>query len=308
MANVPSISVLITYYRERELLTRCLQSLLEGTRAVHEILVYDDCSPEPAADYLPSSPLIRVIRGEKNRGPSAGRNVLLSAATADYVHFHDCDDWFAADWCAKVWQAIQSSGADVVYTEIDSYRHGQLFGKNVLEIAKVTEGMDLVSFSLSHALLPLSGTYRTAFLRRIGGYREELWQSEDFEFHARLAMAEPRVTVLNESLAFIEVRDQSRSQKQLEVWQWRLASLRLLFLDLAPKYYPAFVEALCKTGCRLYELGDSASARQAYDLALQLGAPRYTGRSFSFRWLARALGPLSAEWVGVQMRSLRGRR
>ena len=195
-------------------------------------------------------------------------------------------------------------GADIVYTEIDSFRHGTPYRQSVLGLVKVTEGMDLVAFSLTHALLPLSGTYRASLLQRLGGYREVLWQSEDFEFHARLAMAEPRVKVITDTLAYIEVRDSSRSQKQAEVWQWRLASLRLLFLDLAPKYYPVFIEALCSTGCRLYELGDPSSARDAYGLAMQLGTPVFLGRSFSFRLLAKAMGPFRAEWFGEKYRAL----
>ncbi len=298
------ISVLITYYRERELVRRCVDSLLANPRPVAEILIHDDASPEPAADYLPKHPLIQIHRSEKNRGPSVGRNLLLKAAKSDFIHFHDSDDWFAPTWCERVAGELEQHNPDVVYTEIDSYRHGSLFRNNVLELQKVANGLDLVTFSLHHALLPLSGTYRTSLVRRLGGYREVLWQSEDFEFHARLALAEPTVRILTDALASIEVRDQSRSQKQIEVWQWRLASLRLLFLDLAPKYYATFIEALCSTGCRLYELGDAKSAREAYGLAMQLGTPQYLGRSLSFRWLAKTLGPFRAEWVGVAYRNL----
>jgi len=40
----PTISVLITYYNERELLTECLRSLAAQTQLPDEILIYDDAS------------------------------------------------------------------------------------------------------------------------------------------------------------------------------------------------------------------------------------------------------------------------
>ena len=304
MTQPAPISVVITYFQEKELLTRCVDSLLASTRQVQEILIHDDASPDPAANYVPKNPRIKIFRAEKNRGPSAGRNHLLARATGEYVHFHDSDDWFAPTWCARVMQELERNNLDVVYTEIDSVRHGAPYRQNVLDLAQLARGADLVSFSLTHAMLVPSGTYRTTLLQRLGGYRETLWQSEDFEFHARLAMAEPRVKLVTDALIYIEIRDNSRSQKQAEVWQWRLAALRLLFLDLAPKYYPAFIEALCTTGCRLYELGDPTTARDAYKLAGQLGTPIYLGRSLSFRLLAKALGPFRAEWVGEKYRAL----
>src|ERR1043165_9541693 len=95
----PGISVLITYYNERQLLTECLESLEAQTDRPDEILIYDDCSTYPAKDYLLPGLPARVIRGEENHGPSHGRNVLLEAARSECVHFHDSDDLFAPAWC-----------------------------------------------------------------------------------------------------------------------------------------------------------------------------------------------------------------
>lgn len=304
MKSAPKISVLITYFRERELLTRCVETALKQTVPVHEILIHDDASPEPATDYLPKSPLIKVHRSAGNRGPSAGRNKLLSLAVGDYVHFHDADDLFLPQWCERVSSAIQSGSPQIVFTEVDSFRNGVPYRQKILDLRKVTEGMPLVEFCLSHALLPLSGTYAREWLKKLGGYREELWQSEDFEFHARLALAEPRYVILPETLGQIDVRENSRSQKQSEVWVWRLAALKLLFLDLPPPFYAAFAEAAAQAGAQLHRLGDVERAKEAFRLADQVGQPSHSGRSLPFRWLARVAGQKSAEQLGRTYRAL----
>lgn len=304
MNSAPKLSVLITYFREKDLLTRCVESVLKQTRAVHEILIYDDASPEPASNYLPASPLIKVHRSEKNGGPSAGRNRLLALATGDYVHFHDADDLFLPTWCERVSQAIQNSATQIVFNEVDSFRHGQPYRQQILDLKKVSDGLPLVEFCLSHALLPLSGTYAREWLKKLGGYREELWQSEDFEFHARLALAEPTYQIISETLGTIDVRDDSRSQKQNEVWVWRLAALKLLFLDLPPVFYSAFAEAAAQAGSQLHRLGDIEKANEAFRLAQQVGRPTYAGRSLPFRLMAKLAGQRPAEQIGRTYRAL----
>ena len=57
----PTVGVLITYFGERELLRECLESLAQQTRAVDEILVYDDASSAPPAAYVPNGLEVSII-------------------------------------------------------------------------------------------------------------------------------------------------------------------------------------------------------------------------------------------------------
>ena len=82
-----SLSVLIPYYNERELLTETLKSLLSQAETPDEVLVYDDGSREPPDAWIPPEFDVRVIRGGVNRGPGFARNRLLDASRCDYVHF-----------------------------------------------------------------------------------------------------------------------------------------------------------------------------------------------------------------------------
>src|SRR6185437_15089588 len=97
-----TLSVLITYYNERELLRECLQSLVAQEFPPDEVLIYDDASRHPAADYLIPGLPVRVLRGDVNVGPSRARNELWQAARGEYVHFHDSDDWFDETWSSRL--------------------------------------------------------------------------------------------------------------------------------------------------------------------------------------------------------------
>lgn len=78
-------------------LVRCLQS---QTFKEFEWIVVDDCSPDASVALIKAaSPglSLKVIRMDRNSGPSAARNAGLRAATGRYVAFLDADDLWNPD-------------------------------------------------------------------------------------------------------------------------------------------------------------------------------------------------------------------
>src|ERR1700677_5124016 len=89
----PDISVLLATYDRLHSLPRAIASVLrEDVR--FELIVVDDASRDGTADYLAAfaDPRIRIIAADRNRGPSAARNLGLMAARAAIVAFLDSDD------------------------------------------------------------------------------------------------------------------------------------------------------------------------------------------------------------------------
>lgn len=301
---MPSLGVLITYHNEKDLLKKCLESLLLQRFPPEEILVYDDASEAPARDYiLPEWP-VRVIRGEKNLGPSYGRNALLAASQSDYIHFHDSDDWFHPSWCRRVRELLEPGDLDAVFTEVASYIDGKLHRPKVLELERLVRGEDLVGFCLTHAMLVPAGTYRRSLIHSLGGYRTALWQSEDFDFHVRLAAKGIRYGLIDEALVHIRIRPESRSQNQNEVWVYRLRGLRLLISELDAKYQPAIAEAAVGIGSKLFQIGARTEAHEAFQLAQEVGPPRFEQQAAFYRYIAKCFGPETAEWMGLIYRRM----
>lgn len=303
-----TLGVLITYYGERELLRECVESLLAQQDRPEEILVYDDASDAPAEDYLPPDFPGRVIRGEVNRGPCHGRNVLLRLSDSDYVHFHDADDLFHPEWCRRVRAAIEETGADTVFTEISSYQNDKLFCERVLGLDRLTAGEDLVRFCLRGSMLVPSGTYRRELALSMGGYREALWQTEDYDFHVRLAIRKPRYTILADPLVWIRIRPAGRSQNRVEVWSSAVDAVRLLADEIPAAYRPDLADAAVRAGSVLFKAGARTQARSAFELAARIGPPTFGEQRGFYRTVARLFGPEAAEWIGTCYRSLVPRR
>jgi len=297
------IAVLITYHDERELLHECLRSLRAQTGAPEEVIVYDDASIEPAASFIPAGMQVKIIRGEVNRGPSCGRNVLLRAAECEFVHFHDADDLFDLRWCAEVRAAIRNSDPDAVFTEISSYRGDRLLSRNTLGLERL-HGKDLVSFCIAGALLTVSGTYRRSTVLAAGGYCEDMWQSEDWEFHVRLAASGITYRIISEPLVMQRVRADSRSQHQQEVFTSAVRGIALLAEELPARYRPELSDAAARAGMALYRIGAHAEARHAFSLARSLGRPPLRAEHSLYRLAASLIGLEGAERAGSVYRRL----
>ncbi len=293
------LGVLITYYNERNLLHECLSSLLGQKTRPSEIIVYDDASTHPAEEYIPAGVRIPVIRGDVNRGPACGRNALLRASRSDYVHFHDADDLFDPRWCKSVANIIQGSAPDAIFTEISSYKDGQLGSDRMLGLKRLLNGEDLVRFCIRGAMLPAAGTYRRQRVLAIGGYREQLWQSEDFDFHVRLAASGIRYTVIDDPLVAIRIRSCSRSQNHEEVWSSALEAIRLLAKEIDPHYRSDLAYKAARAGSILFRAGARQKARVAFRIAQELGPPSYYGERPLYGFIARLFGPQAAESFGL---------
>jgi glycosyltransferase involved in cell wall biosynthesis len=285
-------------------LTECLQSLQAQPNPPEEIWIYDDASEYPAENYLPAGRKARILRGDQNRGPARGRNQLWQATSCEYVHFHDADDWFDPQWTAKVRGVLDAFGPDVVFTEVASHRDGKLFCGRVLGLDALKDGGDLTKFCLHSPMLVPSGTYRRAVVEGVGGYRESLWQSEDYDFHVRLASRQPDCRLIFEPLVHIRLRPESRSRNLIEVWACRLEALTLLTAELPPLYRRELAEEAGRVGSQLFKLGDRDSARRAFAMARRLGPPAFQFQQPLYRLVARGLGPQTAEWVGKLYRNV----
>jgi glycosyltransferase involved in cell wall biosynthesis len=292
-----SPAILITYHNEGELLRRCLASLASQTRPVREVLIYDDASDVRPGDHLPAGLPVRVLRGERNIGPARARNVLLGETTAAFVHFHDADDAFAPDWNARVSAEIASGDIDAVFTEVSSVTETGVVHEDVLELSRLAAGAGLVSFCIQGSMLVPAGSYRRSVVTAIGGYRESLWQSEDWDFHIRLAAASPVYRVIPQSLVRIHLRAESRSRDVADVWRSAVQATRLLASELPAAWRGELAEAAAKAGSRLYRAGAAEDAREAFQLARELGNPVHSGQPGVYRTVARHAGQEWAERI-----------
>lgn len=296
------LTIGITYHNEGELLTRCLKSFWSGATKPFEIIVYDDASSLRPESFIPSEIPVRIIRSELNQGPGKGRNLILKEAKGDWIHFHDADDWVSPDWCDAVLRETLQS--DVVFTEVLSFQNGVVLSPSVIGFIPGLPSDQLIRFSIDHFILPAAGTFRVEVARKLQGYRESLWQSEDWDFYVRLTALNPRFKIIPESLASIEIRKESRSQKKIETLTCVLQAILLLQKELPSQFRKDLAEKAAWVGSSLFQMGEKSMAREAFDLARSLGPAYYPNQKKLYRWIASRYGQELAEWIALSYRKL----
>ena len=92
--NEPLVSVVMPAYRCAGTIGAAIDSVLCQDVSL-ELLVIDDCSPEPldaALEPYRNDPRVRLIRNEQNMGAAQTRNRGVTLAQGEYVAFLDSDD------------------------------------------------------------------------------------------------------------------------------------------------------------------------------------------------------------------------
>jgi glycosyltransferase involved in cell wall biosynthesis len=186
----PAVTVLMPVYdAPLEMLHQAIESVLSQTFADFEFLILDDGSDEERVragldSWASRDARVRICH-EPHRGLPGTLNHGLALARGAYIARQDADDWSEPQRLERQ-LAFLKNHPDVVLTSTDTYSHA-------------ADGTPLWRLRLPHASAELkcalwegnpfvhgSTMYRRQRALEIGGYREQLVGSEDYDFFWRL--------------------------------------------------------------------------------------------------------------------------
>lgn len=106
--RAPTVSIVIPFYNRIDAVRQSLNSIREQTFEDWEIIVVDDASDvDPTASLVAIVPdKLRVLRLERNVGPSEARNRGVDLARGQFVAFLDSDDYWKPTKLEKQIEAI----------------------------------------------------------------------------------------------------------------------------------------------------------------------------------------------------------
>lgn len=107
-------TVAILCYNQADIIGQTVASARSQTVTPNEIIVVDDGSTDTSLDVLAAIPGIKVVSHGSNRGRTATRNSLLTAASGDIVLFLDGDTVAKPDLLANLLPGFSNSNVAAV--------------------------------------------------------------------------------------------------------------------------------------------------------------------------------------------------
>ena len=110
-AEQQTVSVIVPIFDVEAYLEQCIDSVLEQTHALLEVILVDDGSTDGSGllcdAFADRDSRVRVIH-QSNAGLSAARNAGLAAASGDFVTFLDADDWWDPTFVASLLAPLEA--------------------------------------------------------------------------------------------------------------------------------------------------------------------------------------------------------
>ncbi len=149
------ISIVVPVYNAEKYLTECIDSILNQTYTVDEIILVDDGSTDKSSvicdEYSQRYSNIKVIH-KNNGGAASARNVGLDNFSGDYISFIDCDDVLHPQNIEILYKLIKEEDADIsmsYYDFFDKQPNKSLFADDELT-PTILSGKRLLDEYLEH--------------------------------------------------------------------------------------------------------------------------------------------------------------
>ncbi|MCM2396078.1 glycosyltransferase family 2 protein [Rhizobium sp. S95] len=208
MTDHPTVSVVMPTYNTRDCVCTAIDSALQQEKVPVEVIVVDDASSDGTADFVSEvyaqDERVRVIRCEKNGGPSAARNIGFKAARGEWIGLLDSDDWWKPNRLVRL--LAHADEADFIADNIMGYDVGAGIETGPIYERIEDRCLHLIDFVLpsaadTHDFGYLQPLIRRQFLVEHGvSYRENVRVGEDLIFNLEFMAYGGRAMFVNEAL------------------------------------------------------------------------------------------------------------
>lgn len=186
LADGPLISVLMPCYNPDPLFLRAAIASVQAQLYGHwQLCIADDASPAPEVRQVleacqAEDPRIHVIFRPKNGHISAASNSALDLVQGEWIALMDHDDLLPEDALLRVAECVRDHpDAQLVYSDEDKVDDQ---GNRSDPYFKPDWNLDLFR---SHNMFSHLGVLRTALVREVGGFRQGLEGSQDWDLVLR---------------------------------------------------------------------------------------------------------------------------
>lgn len=226
---LPTVSVIIPAYNASLTIKQAIQSVVNQKEIEVEIIVVDDASTDQTLEQLKSVDsysILKIFEQEKNKGPSAARNLALQKASKDWLAVLDSDDWFENERLSVLVNLAIIHDLDVIaddqrLIEGSNSSHTKLRSDSLKLLSWAVDplriDMDLLLNNIGLGIV--QPVIRRDFLvRHQICYRDEKWYGEDFRLLYDLLRCGARMAVIGKPLYNARIHSSSLTADRVKMF------------------------------------------------------------------------------------------
>ncbi|HEN9963703.1 TPA: glycosyltransferase family 2 protein [Streptococcus agalactiae] len=194
------VTVIIPIYNSEAYLKECVQSVLQQTHPLIEVILIDDGSTDNSGeicDNLSQEDNRILVFHKKNGGVSSARNLGLDKSTGEFITFVDSDDFVAPNMIEIMLKNLITENADIAEVDFDISNERDYRKKKRRNIYKVFKNNNSLKEFLSGNRVEnivCTKLYKKSIIGNLR-FDENLKIGEDLLFNCKLLCQEHRIVV-----------------------------------------------------------------------------------------------------------------
>ena len=182
-------SVVIPCYNAASFIEAAIESCLAEGIPARQVIVVDDGSDDGTPQFLEGWANRITVHQKANGGASTARNAGLALTKTQYVIFLDADDMYQGGVLSALETEMLARDADLGLAPQQCFNGASLSGALKYPPETADRQAFVESWLSGRTVGTNSQMWRTAFLRRIGGWREDMHTLEEIEVVLRATLA-----------------------------------------------------------------------------------------------------------------------
>lgn len=201
-------SVIIPYYKKRDYIERCIESVLSQTFKDFEIILVDDGSGDDISTFCKENYNDRIkLISQKNQGVSIARNNGIANAKNKYIAFLDADDYWAPFYLEQNHIVLTNEadvkiiGSNYTRNKNDLKEHSGLLRYNIIENYFSKQLLKSTLFFTSATIISRN------FFMKNSGFNSELKRGEDLDVWFRAIASGGKAIYITNKLVYYSDED-----------------------------------------------------------------------------------------------------
>ena len=216
----PLVSIIIPNYNKAPYIRESIESALNQTYKNIEVIVVDDGSTDKSRKIIKSFGKKIKAYFLPHKNANVARNFGFKKSKGEYIQFLDSDDIILPEKIEKQVELLEKTGADMALCYCEwhpAITHNKGF---FIPLPNKLKNREYFRWLLKDGNPCMAPLYRRKLLWNKIKWDESLQLGQDIDFHFRVALEEPEVAVIKETLCTYRLveRESKRCPEYVILW------------------------------------------------------------------------------------------